>query len=609
MSNLLVDGRNWLIIPPMPPPDFWLEGAPSDLRAAHERMLAGEPWHKDEFVYYHQERGKRDLFFLAKHILGFDRLQEGLHAPLAYAFQAPNGTVLRYPDGRERKLGKFRMAEMPRGTLKTTLWTVAGAIYIIINDPDARILVYSSSARMAEKPFSQIRQRLEGKGGNGKLFLACYGHLLPPRNEREKWSDSMLTVKRATPYSDATLEASGIGGTINGSHFTHQLVDDIVSRLETREQMEKINGIFDGLTPLYDSLETGERRFVCTPWAFSDPSMYVEANWPHALVARRCLFENPDGTPETDPREYSEEKLIYRWRSPMTETIEEARLLKKRNPFFYACQFECNPRDDRRIGFHRRWLRYCVRRGDMLIELDVDGKQGAEVPLARCAVYVLVDPNTGRVPGQRYDANKPPVDTTDYVGIVVVAVSPENQWYVVEAYRERYSPEAFVNKVFELVAYWSPRAVAIEQRAAQRWIRTVFAGEWRRGRPIFPLRDWVGGNDSKPERIRGLIPRHAEGFIFYRTQAPEHVQDGIDALIGELLDYPNAQYDDASDALSAGLEVCMPPGRDTPRTRVQAVTEFEREMSKLDPSSQRVWRALRRQEYSEGMGMGVDFWQ
>lgn len=600
---------NWLLLPPAPPTRFWLEGAPADFIALQDKLDHGEPWTKDELIYYHAERGRRDLFFLGKHILGFDRLQEDLHAPLAWACQAPNGTRLHYPDGTVKRLGQFRMAEFPRGTLKTTLWTVAYSIYIIINDPNARILIYSSSAHMAQKPFSQIRARLEGKGPNGDLFKACYGALIPGRAEREKWSDSMLTVKRPVPYSDATVEASGIGAAINGSHFTHQQVDDIVSRRETREQMEKICESLDALDPLYDSLQTGERRFVCTPWAFFGPDMYVERNWPEALVARRCLFER-NGEPLTDEREFSEDALIYRFQPDMSQVVVAARRMKRRNPYFYACQYECNPRDERRIGFRKEWIRHCIRRADLLIELDQDGREKRQVPLARCNVYVLVDPNTGRVPGERVDANKPVQASVDYVGIVVLAVAPDNIWYVVEAYRERYSPHEFVNKVFELTAYWSPRCVAIEQRSAQRWIRTVFQGEWRRGRPLFQLRDWDGAPIAKPERIRGLIPRVAEGFIYFRTQANEQVQAGVDDLISELLDFPNAENDDASDALSAGLQIAMPPGKDSPLTRVEAISDFERDMAKLDPTSQRVWRALRKQEQAaEGFSFGSDFWQ
>lgn len=601
------DNSNWLLIPPLPPNRFWLKGAPSDFAPLQDKVDAGEPFTVDELIYYHAERGKRDLFFLAKHILGFDRLQEELHAPLAWAWQAPNGTELRYADGRKLKLENFRMAEMPRGTLKTTLGTIAYAIYLLINDPDKRILVYSSSAHMAQKPFGQIRQRLEGKGANGDLFKACYGHLIPARNDREKWSDSMLTIKRPTPYSDASIEASGIGAAINGSHFTDELVDDIVTRRETREQMSKICDTFDALTPLYDSIQTGERRFVCTPWAFFGPDRYVEENWPTALVARRALFEEA-GAPITDAREFSEARMIYRFQKDMSKAVEEAKRLKQRNSYFYSCQYECNPRDEKRIGFHRRWFRSCLRRGDDIVELDQDGKEERKIPIQRCNVFVLIDPNTSRVPGSRDDPNKPVQDSTDFVGIVVVAVSPDNIWHVLEAYRERYSPNDFINKVFDLVAYWSPRCVAIEQRVAQRWIRVVFQSEWRRGRPMFLIQDWDGAPTQKEERIRGLIPRHAEGFIYYRTRAPEAVQSGIEDLIGELLDFPNAKYDDASDALSAGLTVCRPPGRDTELTKMHALSDFDRDMASLDETSQRVWRALKKHDPYEGLSPGEDFW-
>lgn len=617
------DPQNWLVLPPEPPPQFWLEerytGLPAspDLRMLQEKLDLydageGKPFTTEETHVYHRERGLRDLFFLAKFVLGFDRLQPALHAPLAWAWQAPDGTELT-----RGKAGLYRWCCIPRGHLKTTLCTQAYAIWSLLRDPDERILIFSSNEKMAKKIFGGIRSRLEGKGQQGQFFLDCFPELATTAKLRDKWSETMLTVPRPTPYSDASLEVSGVGATIAGSHFSKELIDDAVGRLEPAEQMNKILDVLEGLLPLGDSLETLEQRMSCTPWGMWDPGAHAERFAPEALAMRRCVFEEQDPTapqglkPIVDPRLFTEERLIYRWRDDMSRTVSELQKAAKRNPYFFSCQFACCPRVENTIGFKRSWFRYFVRRGDHLVELDHDGKEGRKTALQACNVFIAVDPIGGQRRGLhgRLDPNVAPTMDTDYVGIAVVAVTEENLWYVLDIRRERYNDDQFINTIFDLVAYYKPRTTCIEGTAGQRHIFQTFLSEWRRGRPVFTLGEWHGGQASKPERIRGLIPKVSEGFLLFRQEAPEAIQEGIDACLQELLDGETSQHDDAKDALSAMLQIAYPPGRGYEADLHGQLRQFGEDdaLLQLDAGSQRVWNLVRKKEQKRVFGLGDDF--
>jgi len=615
------DPANWLVLPPAVQDHWWLQpeltGKPQSndlvrLQAQADAFVRGEaPEFTTEETYcYHRERALRDLFFLAKHVLGFDRLQHILHAALAFAWQCPDGTMLTRGEA-----SLYRWATMPRGHLKTTLLTIGYAVWLVVNDHDERILIYSANHSLAKKIFGLIRSILEGKGPQGEFFLNCFPELRSTKAARDKWSETMLTVPRSTPYSDATIEASGIGATITGSHFTSELVDDVVGRLENAAQMQKIIETLENLTPLLDSLETGKRRLACTPWGMSDPGTHAERHEPEALVARRCMFEEPDPSapqgvrPVTNPAHFSEEKLIYRWRSSMKRTVEQARKLAKRSPYFMSCQYFCYPKSEFAIGFRSQWFRYFIRRGDVLIEIDHEGREAKKIPLAACNVFITIDPIGGEKPGERraLDPNRAPSMDTDYVGISVVAIAEDNVWYVLDVRRQRYNDDQFIDVVFDLVSYYKPRATFIEGTAGQRWIFKCFLSEWRRGRPVFTLGEWSGGNAGKTERRRGLIPKVAEGFLLFRQQAPEGIQDGMDVLVAELLEQDN--HDDASDSLAALLQVGYPPGRgaeDTYRLKLNAFGE-EDDVLRLDPGSQRAWGALKRKADERTFGLGEDF--
>lgn len=576
-------GAGYYFAPPDPPYRFWLT---SELKPLQERIDAGETLNGDEYVEYSRLRGREDLYYFAKKIMGFDWLEWELHGPLAYAWQAPEGTI----GANGKKYGRVRMALVPRGHLKTSLCTQAYAAWRLVRNPEERILIYTTNFDFASNVMGRIKSTFEGAGNYGQFFLACYGDLIPPAAKRGKdctWTATELTILRQDTYTDPSIKASGVGATLTGGHFTLQLVDDIVGDELSREQMQKVIAAYDKLTPMYHSLKDGERRIVGTHWGFYDPYVYIHRYSPNALVARRSWLE--DG------------KLIF-----SRCDVEEALSLKRRNPFFFACQYECWPKDEEKMGFRQSWFRYFRQRGDYFYELNAEGKETRKTAKADCNFFILIDPNTGRAPGQAGSLNNQNAAAkakNDYVGIVVVGVNKENMWFIPRVVRWRYNPKDFVDKVFELVGIWSPKFVAIEQVAAQRLFVHIFNEEWKKGRPMFVLRDWQGGHASKEERIKGLIPRYANGFILHRDAEQEAIAQGIAELEGELLDFPHAEYDDASDALSAGIAICYPPGH-SQLSALRSMERTDQELAKLDPTAARVWRNYEKGKREQIWGQG-----
>jgi phage terminase large subunit-like protein len=615
---------NWLVIPPTPPHQWWLEpehtGMPESpelrelQRLIDENEFGGRPLTDGEYRQYMRLRAERDLFFLGKFVLGFDRLQGELHHDLAYAWQCPDGTQLT-----RGAAGLFRWATIPRGHLKSTLLTIAWTIFLLIRDHDERILIYSASYTIAKKIFGQIKALLEGKGPGGKTLLECFPELSTTNRLREKWAENMLTIPRETPFSDHSVECTGIGGQITGSHFTTENVDDAVGKLENAEQMAKILDTLNNLDPLLDSFETGKRRMVCTPWGFWDPAARAERQEPEALVCRRSMFEEPDPTapqgrrPITDPQRFTYERLVYRWKPNMDRTIAKAKQIARQTPYFFSCQFSCMPRREGTIGFKPEWFRRFVRRGDLLEEQGTDGRTVKKVPLAACNVFVIADPIGGDKRGTHgpLDPNRAPSMDSDYVGIAVVAINDENMKYVLEIQRRRYNDDEFQAAIFELVARYHPRSVHIEATGGQRHIFKGFRDAWKRGKPTFVLGEWTGGRASKPERIRGLIPMIAEGFMLFRAEAPPALQDDIEGVIQTLLDGDSAQHDDDADALSAIQQIGYPPTQNQDMQRQLTMREFgeEDELLRLDPTSRWAWEVVRKKSKAGGsiFGLGEGF--
>lgn len=434
------------IMPPPPPRRYWLINAPSRLVELQEWKDKGHTLEGADFDEYARLRGLNDFYFFSRRVCGRKWLRFNLHGALAWAWSAPNGWATPWGQAYDR----FRLAIIPRGHLKTTLLTQDYASWRALRDPEERILIYTQSDEFAEMIMSAIKTLFEGGGESGEFFLRLYGHLIPPEQERGrkyKWDQHNLELIRNGRYTDPTIRAKGFGGRLAGTHQSLQLVDDLTAEELTRTQMEKRIRALESLTPLYHSLALGERRFVGTPWAFYDTIKYAVKHWPTALVAR-MPWRKPTG------------ELIYPPIEPIKDnggcSVQEALDAKRRNSWFFSCQYECYPKDEDKQGFNKAWFRYFRYERGKIMPLDTDGKPTAKaIDLRECNVFLIIDPNTGRKPGERASAgvemNAPKIAKVDYAGFIVLAVDKDNYWYVLRALRWRCNPDELIDKTFELV--------------------------------------------------------------------------------------------------------------------------------------------------------------
>jgi hypothetical protein len=322
----------------------------------------------------------------------------------------------------------------------------------------------------------------------------------------------------------------------------------------------------DSLDPLYHSVALGERRYVGTPWAFYDPIVYIRRYWADALVV--CIpWRDAEKRPVFTYKEADRAKGLPEGTS-LREYTAYAEGMKRRNRWFFACQYESFPQDSEGLGFKKEWFRYFTMRAGVFYDVDRDGKEnGKHVRTAECNTFILVDPNVIDPPGSRASIN-PNVESRrkgDFAAWVVLCVSPDNYWYIPRVIRWRCNVDQFLAKTHELVAIWQPKWVAIEQVAAQRLFYHLFIREFRAGKQKFEIIPWPGGHASKPMRVRGLIPYYSNSFIIHRMADQPEVTQGISDLENELTSGSyenNSDNDDACDALSAAIPLVYPPGKE-----------------------------------------------
>jgi len=131
----------------------------------------------------------------------------------------------------------------------------------------------------------------------------------------------------------------------------------------------------------------------------------------------------------------------------------------------------------------------------------------------------------------------------DYTGIAVTKILPANHVYVLEAIQKHLTVPQLVDLVFDLRKTYSISKVILETTSAQLILLTPFKQEMVKRKDFFQIEE-VGRSttETKPMRIRGMIPFYANGFIHHRP--------GLTDLEYQLIQFPRNTHDDIIDALA-----------------------------------------------------------
>lgn len=448
------------------------------------------------------EKGRKSLFFLARGILGFDKMTETIHLPMCKELQ-------------EFKVNTRMEVIVPRSWYKSTLVSICYAIWRAINNPNIRILVVQNSHSNACKKLNEIKEIFE----NNALFRACYPELLPQGNRR--WSGECLTVNRTLSAPEGTFEAAGIGTAVISRHYDVIIEDDTVApkkdaltgltAMPTPADIEKAIGWHRLAYPLLIDPSESQIIVVGTRWAERDLLSWVRDNSPEYLVMTRAAREK-DGIPCT--KDMGGVSIWPRFSETVLEQME-----RDLGPYMFSALYMNSPMSSANQLFKQEWMKFYnnlpENKGSLLYFTSVDP--------AASSLEETSDP--------------------DYSVVMTTCLNTKNgHVYVVHYNRERYNPGELINAIFDHQRVYKPVKVLIEGIAYQRTL-----GFWIKQKQkmmnmnfyVEVVKSLVG---SKIDRVRGLQPYFANNQIFMRT---DHK-----ALMSELLAFPKGAHDDLPDCLS-----------------------------------------------------------
>jgi len=437
---------------------------------------------------------KDDLFFLLT--MGFNRFdinRDWLYECVREVEKDPDGMLDLWA----------------REHYKSTIITYGLSIQDILNDPEVTIGIFSHTRPIAKGFLDQIKRELEGNEFLKKLFSDIL--FAEPHKTSPRWSlDNGIIVNRKSNPKEATVEAWGlVDGQPTSKHFSRLVYDDVVTResVTTPEMIEKVTEAW--ALSLNLGSHDGKRRHIGTRYHFNDTYRAIIAR---GAARPRIKPATEDGTVGGKPVFLSQEAL------------EEKR--DSFGPYVFACQMLQNPVADNAMGFKLEWLVYY----DILKNTD------------SWNFFVLCDPASEKK------------KTSDYTVIACVGLAPDNNYYLVDAIRDRLNLAERTNKVFEFVRKWNPVAVGYEKYGMQSDIEHMhyIMNQENYRFKIVPL----GGSMRKEDRIRRLVPIFSQTrfYLPHRllfTNYEGRTIDFVNAFVNdEFLAFPVAVHDDMLDCVS-----------------------------------------------------------
>jgi predicted phage terminase large subunit-like protein len=396
---------------------------------------------------------------------------------------------------------------------KSTVITFAKTIQDNLKDPENTFGIFSHTRPIAKGFLSQIKREYELNEFLKDLFPDILWR--NPQKESPSWSlDGGILLRRKSNPKEATIEAWGlVDGQPTSKHFRTLVYDDVVTResVTTPEQIQKTTDAF--ALSLNLGAKGGVRRGIGTRYHLNDTYRAIKER---NILAPRLHPATKDGTRHGEPVLWTKEEFEKK--------------MEEMGPYIGACQLLQNPKEDGVMGFEEGWLRYYTE----LRNTDLWN------------FYILVDGASEKK------------KTSDYTVIVVIALGPDNNYYLVDGVRDRLNLTERTNKLFEFHRRYRPIATGYEKYGKDSDIEHIkYVMEQENYR--FEIKE-LGGAMPKNDRIRRLVPIFEKGRFYIPTRLifvdrEKKARDFIRELIQEeYLAFPVGAHDDMMDAISRIVE-------------------------------------------------------
>ena len=149
---------------------------------------------------------QKSLYHTAKYLLNYSDITANTHSQIIEALECET---------------KRKLICVPRGTFKSSIGCVSYPIWLLINNPNLRILIDSEIYTNSKNFLREIKAHL-----SSPALTDLYGEFYNPTI----WNESEISIKQRTDIKkEASITVSGIGAVKVGQHYDVIIMDDMNS--------------------------------------------------------------------------------------------------------------------------------------------------------------------------------------------------------------------------------------------------------------------------------------------------------------------------------------------------------------------------------------------
>lgn len=411
----------------------------------------------------------------------------------------------------ERGIYKGKIQLWPRGSFKSAVFNVALVCWQIAKNPNIRICVCSETGKQAKKFVKQAMKIIDSQ-----WFRERFGVHRKEKEWREATGEFTSALRTISHVKESTLLAAGAGEVWTGSHWDLVIMDDVVSKENTRTA-EAIEGMKDWFGEILAQLDPGCRiLMIGTLHHYADLYCYIMKT-----REMRDLFElsihgwlNEDGT------------LFFPGRLTRAYVANQKALLP---PRMFACFYENKPTTDEERIFRPEYFH--------VIEDD-------DIP-SSVWTYIFTD--------FAFISEEKKKGKADRTCFWVVSIDCNRVAYVRDFYVGRWKPSDSVRIACDLWDRYQSinmKGVVVETVTHTELLSSLFE-EIRRETFTRPKMIPVSGRSQeiKEIRIEAIEPKFRGGNIYFSRSLRGQWRKWK-PMIDEMTEWPFSGHDDIPDAIS-----------------------------------------------------------
>ena len=417
---------------------------------------------------------------------------------------------------------------MPPRLLKTHMGSVAFPAWGFGQDPTVKFLLTSYKFELAKKMTRKTRLIMESS-----WYKDINPHVKLSTDQNEK--HYFETMSRGHYYSAAMSSVTGEGADI-------QICDDPLNPDEAASPVKRqncIDTIRGTLFSRFNDEKTGRFILIMQRLNVDDPTgeLLKDEGWTHLKLPAEARNKTYSYSVRNQSWELKEGELLFPDRLSRDVLDRKASEMGSYN---YAGQMLQEPSPVGGGEIKSEFINYFCSK-------DFDA--------SACNLYILCDPAKGDEDAIKNDR--------DYTAMVVWALAPDQNYYLVDGLRERLNPTERVQALFDLHKKWNektrkPAKVGYEDigmMADSHYIQERQRLEnYRFGMTALPPKGQKRLN--KIQKIRRLVPTIEQGRIWLPNDMMYKDYKGLprnfisDIVEEEFLLFPFAPHDDFLDAMA-----------------------------------------------------------